>query len=220
MVSVAVITSAPAGATTLEAFNLNREGLKKFEKKSYFPAYQDFLKALTSDPLNPELHLNLARALEANEEFAKAEKIYQGALQLLAKDSSLRFEALFNLAGTQAKLKKIDEALATYQSALELNPDSIETKTNIELLWQGGGGGEGENQEQNPQNQGKSGGQGDQQKDKPQPQQKKQPKPFESQHLSSEDVKRILDEIKNQEQSIRANEYDKSSKDSPKAKDW
>ncbi len=44
----------------------------------------------------------------------------------------------------QAKAKKIDAALESYQAALELDPDSIEVKNNIELLWQGSGQGEGE----------------------------------------------------------------------------
>lgn len=217
------LVGVTARAATLDAFLKNREALKKYEQKAYFPSYQEFLKALQSDPMNPEIQLNLGRALEANQEFDKAQKAYRGALQLLPKDSNLRFEALFNLGNVQTKLKRIDEALATYQLALEMVPDSIEVKTNIELLWQNSQGGEGENQDkqqqQQQQNQ-KQGGKGDKPQEQPEQQQQKKPKPFDSQNLSQEDVKRILDEIKNQEQSIRANDYEKGAKDAPKAKDW
>ncbi len=210
--------SAVAQATSVQSYMRNREGLSEFEKESYFSAYKAFVKAIEEDPMNPELQLNLARTFEANEQYEQAEQSYRAALSLLPKDSKLRFEALFNWAGVLAKLSRIDEALAAYQQALEMDPDSIEVKTNIELLWQGGGGG-GDGESKNQQEQGEQEkGQGQSQ----QPQQeKKQKKPkFESQELSPQNVKRILDEIKNQEQNIRAQEYDKGAKDSPKAKDW
>lgn len=216
-----VCTSSQAGAATYDSYMRNRDGLKKFEAKSYFPAYQDFMKALEDDPLNPELHLNIARSLEANEEFGKAEQAYKSILRLLPADSPHKFEVLFNLAGVQAKGKKIDEALVSYQQALELSPESQEVKTNIELLWQGGGEGEGEGKEgQDPKDQ-KGKGQDDKEDQKSPPKKDKpQPKPFDSKELSPQDVKKILDEIKNQEQSIRAEENDKGAKQAQPEKDW
>lgn len=221
------ILSGPAHGTTFDSFSANREGLKKFEAKSYGPAYKEFLRALESDPLNPEVQMNLGRTFEANEEFDKAEKAYKGALQILPQNSPLRFEVLFNLGGVVAKLKRQDEALGFYQQALELNPQSIEVKTNIELMWQGGGGGgEGDQKDDKKDDKGENKDQKqdqkpDDQKDgeqKPQP--KPKPKPFESKDLSKEDVKRILDEIKNQEQNIRAQEYENGAKEAPVGKDW
>lgn len=212
-----------AGATTVDSYFLNRDGISKLKEKAYYPAFQDFTKALEDDPLNPELHLNLGLSFEMHEEFEKAEQSYKGALKLLPEKNSRRFEALFNLAGVQAKNKKIDEALQSYQAALDIDPDSKEVKTNIELLWQGGGGGgDGEGE---PKDQDKGEGKGrpkdpGQQPDQPQKQQKQQPKPFNSQNLTQQDVKKILDEIKNQEQGIRAQENDKSAKDAPRGKDW
>lgn len=222
LISVASAAAVPCGATTLNSYLLNSEGVKKFGQKSYYPAYQDFMKALEDDPLNPEVHLNIARTLEANEEYAKAEQAYKGVLRILPKDSTRRFEALFNLAGVQAKQKKIPEALESYQAALALDPDSIEVKTNIELLWQQGGGeGEGGQPDPNQQQNNKGRGQDQQQPQQPDQQQKKQqPKSFSSQELSPQDVKKILDEIKNQEQNIRAQEYDKGAKEMPRDKDW
>lgn len=215
-------SGAFAESSSLRTYILNREGLGQFNRKNYFSAYQKFTKGLEEEPLNPELQLNLARTFQENEEDEKAEKGYRAALQLLPPGSPRRFEALFNWAIVLAKLKRIDDALAAYQLALELYPDSLEVKTNIELLFQGGGGGgSGENQDQ------KQDQKGDQKKDQDPQQQpddnkdkQKKPKPFESQDLSKEDVKRILDEIKNQEQNIRAQEYEKGAREMPRAKDW
>lgn len=174
------------------------------------------MKALDDDPLNVGVHLNIARSLEAAEDFKKAEQAYKGVLAILPKDSPLRFEALFNLAGVQAKGKKIADALASYQEALEIKPDSLEVKTNIELMWQGQGEGEGDgDQEGEPKEDQK-----DSKGNNPQQQPKKQPKQFDSKELTPQDVKKILDEIKNQEQGIRAQENDKGVKEAPRDKDW
>jgi Ca-activated chloride channel family protein len=213
---------ATAQAATWKSFWHNREGVHQLERKAYFPAYQAFTKALADDPLNPNVQMNLGLTFEANEEYEKAEKAYRGVLHLAPEKSQMRFQALFNMAGALAKQEKIDEALGAYQAALEINPDSIEVKTNIELLWQGGqGNGKGKKQKKDDDKQGnnqqKRENQDPNQQDE---QQKKQPKPFNSQDLSKEDVKRILDEIKNQEQSIRAQEYEKNAKDAPRGKDW
>ncbi len=207
---------------TLDGYLYTRDGLNKFAAKNYRPAYQDFMSALEDDPLNPNTHLNIARALEANEEFEKAEKGYRGVLNILPKESPLRFQALFNLAGVLGKEKKIPEALEVYQRALEIDPDNIEVKNNIELLiQQGGGEGEGDSQSQKQDDKGKGGQDEQKNPQQKEPEQKKQqPKPFNSQELTPQDVKKILDEIKNQEQSIRAQENDKGAKEAPREKDW
>jgi len=231
---ILLLVSSGACATTLNSYWKNRQGIKKLEDKSYFNAYQSFTKALENDPLNPELHLNLALTFETNEELEKAEQGYKSALKLLPENSQRRFEALYNLGEVLGKEKKIDEALKYYQAALEMAPDSKEIKTNIELLWQGGGQGQGQDQNQNQDQKGQNKQQnagndgqdqkqkkpqdGDEQKD--QKEQKKQPKPFSSQELTAQDVKKILDEIKNQEQAIRAQEYEREVKDAPRGKDW
>jgi len=141
-----------------------------------------------------------------------------------------RFSVLFNLAGVLGKQQKIGEALEAYQECLGMAPESKEVKTNIELLWQGGGGGGGQDKKDDKDKDGKDkkdpkdGEQKDKQEqpDKPEDKkdQKKQPKPFESQELTPQDVKKILDEIKNQEQTIRAQEYERKGKEQGNSKDW
>jgi len=215
---IAALAAPAVQAATVNSFVRNREGISSFKRKNMYQAYQKFTKALEDDPLNPELQMNLARVFEENEQYDKAEQGYRAALKLLPADSSRRFEAQFNLAGVLAKQKRIDDALGAYQAALELDPDSLEVKTNIELLWQGGGGGQGDGkQDQNQDQKGndQQQGQGEQPKD-----QRNKPKPFDSQHLTQDDVKRILDEIKNQEQNIRAQDYEKGQRERAKNKDW
>jgi hypothetical protein len=82
----------------------------------------------------------------------------------------------------------------------------------------GGGGGDQKDKNQQPQ----QGGQNQNQNPDPnqQDQPEKKPKSFQSPDLSQDDVKRILDEIKNQEQNIRAQDYEKGAREMPRAKDW
>ncbi len=159
------------------------------------------------------------------------------------------FMARFNAGQLLGKAKKVDEALEFYQKALDILPSSIETKHNIELLTQsqqGGGQGEGENkddkkdqpqqgdQKKDDKGQGKDqdkkedpkdGKDKDENKKESKPQEKQQspkykPRPFAGKELDEGDVKKILGEIKQQEQRIRADFNRKEQKEQPRDKDW
>lgn len=224
--SMIVAMPALASASSLQAVLSNRQGIEDLKLKLSYPAYQKFLKALSNDPLNPRLHLNLGLALAAGEEWDKAAQSFASAAELAHSDKELQFDAYFDWALAATKKGDIDQALAAYQKALEVHPDSIEVKTNIELLWQGQGKGKGKSKDSKSgdKNKDKKDGQGDQNKNKNQSQQQQpqhqQPKPFQSKDLSRQEVRKILEEIKNQEQSIRAKEYDRKSKEPGDGKDW
>jgi Ca-activated chloride channel homolog len=227
---ILLLSSSFASATTLTAYLDNRAGLSHLGSKSYYQAYEDFLRALNSDPLNPDIQMNVGLSFEASEDYEKAEKAYMSAYELSKGDSAREFAALFNLAGARGRKSDIDGALQAYQKCLDINPESLEVKTNIELLWQQSGGkgkskdgkdGKGDKDDPNKDDKDKDKDDKDQKKDRPYEQPKKQqPKPFEGKDLSKEDVRKILDEIQNQEQSIRAKEQDRGAKERPRDKDW
>jgi tetratricopeptide (TPR) repeat protein len=233
LIAALAFISLSSHATTWQSFSHNTKGVSYLLRKEYYRAHKEFMSALEDDPLNLTVQMNLGLNYEANEEHEKAEKTYLSILPLLPENSEYSFPAHFNLGVIQGVQRKIPAALASYQKALEMKPDSKEVKTNIELLWQGGQG-EGDGKDQENQKDSKSGKQGrngkddkDQkdQKDQKQPnesdnKQKKKPRPFQSQELKQEDVKRIMDELKNQEQNIRAQEYQKGAKEPANSKDW
>lgn len=209
----------------------NQKGVEALKKENNQQAYQSFLEGLSHSPMDPTLKLNLGFTFYLNEEYAKALKESRSVAQQ-AKDSDGRFYGYFNAAKAAEKLKDIPLALSLYQKALAERPQSKEVKTNIELLFQGGEGeGEGEQQSENPENQDQkqpNEGSGEQEQKNPppegkgqQPEQKKQqPKPFQSQELTDDDVRKILEELKDQENRIRANEMQKGAKEAPRDKDW
>jgi tetratricopeptide (TPR) repeat protein len=231
-------TPSSAKAFELRGVVRNNDGVKKLEAGRRVEAYDRFTDALADVPFSSEVHYNLGNSFLDNKEVDKALSEYRQAIKLAPGESSrekdLRFKAHFNSAIALTEQKKIDEALAQYQQALELEPESVETKTNIELLIQSGqGGGEGDQSQQDKGDQKKDkqgqGGEGQEQKPQ-QPQQSQQqnqqpkakpsPRPFKSDEISQQDVGRILEELKRQEEQIRAKMQREGAKDAPRDKDW
>lgn len=203
--------------TPLNVIENNNDGVASLENEDPKQAYVLFLQALAEDPFNSLVRLNLGFVFEQGKEYQKAYQEYMSAYKY-AKTDEEKFAALFNAGNAMKEAKNYEVALKAYQDALALNPQSKEVKKNIELMWKGGGGGGGQNEKEQPQD-------GEQQQDSqsPQDQQEKpkpKPKEFEGKELSESDVKKILEELKNQEQQIRAKEYDKEPKSVPKDKDW
>lgn len=245
----------------LQSLYLNRKANQFFRTENYLAAFDTNVKALEFDPFAAEVHLNLGLFYESQKQSEKALPSYQNALKY-SKTDEMRFISLFNEAQMLGKDKKVDEALALYEKALEIEPSSKEVKTNIELLiqqqQQQQQGQDGENKEEKDpkENKDSKGGKGQDQKDKKDDKKdqkgneskdqkdkegqdqekdqkdkdkdnkkygqnpKPQPKPFKAEDLSEGDVKKILGEIKQQEQKIRSEYNRKEVKEQPRDKDW
>jgi len=237
LLSLLLIFSGSVLAQSPSSVFSNKKGVEELKKSNPSAAQEKFLQALSKNPFQAELHLNLGVTFEALGQMDKAQASYQTALKL-AKNDLVKFTAHFNLGALAQKAKKVDEALQSYQEALKINPTSEETKINIELLTQDQKGkGKGEGDQKDPKDKSDEGqGEGkdpkedqekkDQEKegekDKPKEYSKSKPQPqkFKSEELSQGDVNKILGEIKQQEQKIRAEFNKKESKDKPRDKDW
>jgi len=228
------------------AFNLPRPGVieknnhaaKSIEGDRPKEAFGDLTSALADDPFLPVLRMNMALSMERSDEKERALKEYLSILANPHLEDRLRFEVLFNAARLLGEEHKVPEALQLYQKALELEPESQEVKTNIELLLQEKqGGGQGKDQQQDKKNKPQdekdnkeSQNQQDQKQDekkqqgnqdqKQKPPQSQQPRPFKSQELTERDVKNILQELKRQEEKNRAKVLDGKTKDNPNGPDW
>lgn len=208
---------------------------RNLKAEKYEAARDEAILALKKEPFAPEHHLNLGLALEGLGQVQKAIGSYKMAEELAQEQNNpaLLFQARYNQGEILGKAKKINEALESYQKALEINPMSAETKINIELLLQqqqgGKGDGEGEdkNNQDNKDDKDNKGGEGKDQKKNKDPQDVKQskeykPNRFKAENLSEDDAKKILEELKRQEKNIHEN-FDKQNqmnKDAPNDKDW
>ena len=202
----------------------NNEAIEKLQvEEDVVAAYDRLISANAREPFSPEIHLNVGVVLMAQKNGEKAAKAFSQVLKM-TENPALLFSAHFNLGLVYSEGEDtVERALDHYQRALKYNPFSKETKTNIELLvqqqqQQGKGEGEGDQKEENED------GKGDKEKEEPKKykENKPQPKPFKSKKLSKQDVKKIFEELLQQEQKIREefNKDKKSPKDSVREKDW
>ncbi len=216
----------------------DRLGAKELQKGSVSDSQRSFLEALKINPFIGELHVNLGLTYQALKQGDAAIESYQSA-ERWARNKNVLFISRFDQGVLRGENKQVDLALDDYQRALEVRPDSKEVKTNIELLMQSQSGqGKGEskdqdkkgkegqdqkkNQDQKNQDQQKKDKQD--QQDQDQKKQYSQDKPYKPREfkgdLSEQDVKKILGELKQQEQKIRSQFYRGDAKEKPHGKDW
>jgi tetratricopeptide (TPR) repeat protein len=185
--------------------------------ENYSAGFQHISRALIYDSNSSEIQNALGVLFSKSEQWDKALAAFQMA-EKLASTPDEQFSARFNMGVVYQSQKKIDPALDAYLKALEIKPESKETKINIELLiqsMQGQGQGDGDKSKEDSE------GQSDPNQEPQRYQESKpQPKQFQSKELSEADMKRILDELRNQEQKIRTEYNKKEQKEQPREKNW
>jgi Ca-activated chloride channel family protein len=110
-----------------------RRGLELEKQGKLADAAKAYQEALVLEPDNVRIRYDLGRLLYQQQQFADAADHFQ--LGLLSKQKTVRAHALYNLANTQFKQGKLDEAIATYSLALMQDPSDLEAKQNLELCW-------------------------------------------------------------------------------------
>ena len=229
------------------------------QKYKYYLKQKDYEKAQTAELISKEnlqdhfeLDSNLGvvfNLLSKNEEsqksFDEALKVIPQQFKTEDEKNKALFQIYFNRGVFFQSQSKVDQALIDYQAALDRDPTSVETKTNIELLIQkqkedqqkqGKDGKDGKDGEsgQNEKPQEKEGDKEDEKKQQEKQKEKEgkerkqntkyQPRPFKGDQLSEGDVKKILGELSQQDKKIRA-QFDKKEKqesgiEGKNDKDW
>ncbi len=204
----------------------NNSAVNSYNQEKLVESKTELEKLAVNNPKEASLHFNLGVVNEESKDLEKAISEYQASIRV-AEDEEVRFKANFNLARLYGEKKDTINALKHYQAALDIKPDSEEVKTNIELLFQNqGGGGDDSNEQQQSNQPDEQNQEGQQQAQQPQNQNQGQgkkpqaPQQFKSQDLSQQDVRRILEELKRQEEQIRAKMNNQRSKETPVDKDW
>lgn len=243
--SVAAVAqvSAPVKATdklpwpSLSSLYYDYKARSAMKNKNPEIALEYELKILEQEPLSIQTHSNLGIIFDALQKKDESGQSFDLALNLLEryKDQLYPgdvFQIYYNLGLRYHHAKETEKALEFYQKALEINPASMETKHNIELLiqQQQGGGGDGKSDKKDQQgkgdkNQDPKEGEDEEQKKKDQENDRQQtskykPRPFKGEQLSEADVKKILGELSQQDKKIRANYNKKDRKEDKNAKDW
>ncbi|MFZ0392165.1 MAG: tetratricopeptide repeat protein, partial [Calditrichia bacterium] len=107
-----------------------KKGLKAWENRQWDQALSHFQDALLDDPANPLAHYNLAEAQYKKQRYEEALESYQKSLS--TADPLLKEKAYYNMGNSYYQLNKYQESIDSYIKALELDPDDLEAKHNLE----------------------------------------------------------------------------------------
>ena len=232
-----------------------REGNRQYKKQNYDQAEVAYRRALERDSTDARGQYNLGNALYRQKKYEEANRHYEQAFVSPKAGDKERAKTLHNRGNSLLKAgmdsqdqQMLQQALASYQEALKLDPKNEDTRYNLALARhllqqaqqnqqnQGGGNDKNQdkdkqNQQQNQQNQGdqqqkdnQQNQQGNQQQDQNQQKQDQQ-KSKEQQareDMKKRDAERMLEAMKNNErQTLR----ERDRKDIPVGgkktdKDW
>ena len=189
----------------------NEEGNALFEKGEYEAALRRYLEAQQEARSRPELHFNAGDALYKQGKYAEALQEMGRATEGTHPDMSAA--AHYNLGNALFRQEKFQEAVGAYKKSLELKPDDIDAKINLELALekldqdrQDKNQDQQNNQDNQDQNQddqeqqdqqGQNQQDGQDQRDQQNQQQGQQPDPRE---MTPEEATRILNAMKAREE--------------------
>ena len=210
------------------------EGLQNLKHKDYTKAEENFLKVLSQSAQNFPARLNLALTKFLQKDFESALKEYD-RVGKESPHSLERFHSFFNSGFIGSQKEDKDRALDFYQKALDEKPDSLEVKTNIELMFQKelsqdskdqSSKGQRDSKDSSKSKEGESQSsinegleKGDEIKSSDSKNQQDLSQEGKAAELSSEQIQFILKEIEGKEQELKMRLY-KQPKDNQQRKKW
>jgi tetratricopeptide (TPR) repeat protein len=238
------------GLKAQNAPKLLREGNKLYVQEKFQEAFDKYKQSLEIDPVNQKTIYNQGNSLYKQEKWEEASQSFELSSQMM-EDSKHKASAFHNLGNAYFKQEQYKKSVEAYTNALKLNPGDMDTKYNLmlakkKLAEQQGNEGENQNnqdqnqdknqdknqnqEQENKDNQDKKEDEGDNKKDNQSGQNKDEKEKGEEQKptpqpskLSKEEVERILESLKNEENKVQQKliykEDDKSEKIKTE-KDW
>jgi Ca-activated chloride channel family protein len=215
--------------------SLNEKGNKEFAEGNYKEALEYYHRAGIERPETPEIYYNHANALVETGSFEEAAEKYGKALT--TDDISLQAGIYYNSGNGYFLQEDYVKAIEAYQQTLELNPDDLDAKYNLELARnrlkeqmerkpqeqnRQGQQQQQQNQQSNQQDQKQQQPKENQQQDqeqqqKQQQQQQQQPNPDE---MSKEDALRILRALEEADEENQKNRQKVKIEGTYRGKDW
>ena len=121
---IAVASSANARAM---------EGMELYKKQMFDKASQKFLEASENKPNDLKIYYNLGNSHYKQGKFGKALQNYSRSLDQKSH-SAVKQKSAYNLGNTLFRMDKLGESVSAYKKALELDPDDMDAKFNLEFV--------------------------------------------------------------------------------------
>jgi len=106
-------------------------GNELYYQEKYDDASNKYQDALIDEPESPEIQFNIAGSGYKLKKYDEALKGYEKLLSV--PDAVFQSKVHYNIGNTLFRSGKIAESILAYKRALELNPDDIDAKFNLEF---------------------------------------------------------------------------------------
>ncbi|MDX9858671.1 MAG: tetratricopeptide repeat protein [candidate division Zixibacteria bacterium] len=224
--AAAVAASSPAFAR--KPVEPVRKGNEAFVNKDYRTALEQYSIAETELPESPELDYNIGNVQYQQGDYQAALERYDKAIK--TDDVLQQARAHYNSGNAHFKAQDYPKAIESYKKALEVAPDDMDAKFNLELArrllkeqtqpeQQQQNEQQQQQQQQEKQQQQQPQPQQDQQ-DKQQDEQQQQPEQAQDKPMSKEDAERILNALEDDEQDVQKKVRRNVKASSYLGKDW
>ena len=213
-----VLPMVAALSTAAQSDNtLIRSGNRYYKKKQLDKSLQQYQAAVKKTPDNPAANYNLGNAQFRKNNFDEAAKSYDASVSHSSSDKEMQEKGLYNKGVAMAKLKKLQESIDAWKSALKLDASDSDARDNLEKALME----LKKQQQQQQQNQKKDQkDKKDEKKNQDQQQQPQQPKPQPS-RLNKQQVEQLLKALQQKENDLQ-NKLNQSKIKAPNQpdKDW
>lgn len=181
-----------------------REGNDLFDKQDFEKAEVEYRKAADKKADSFEAAFNMADALYKQKKYDEALKQFS-ALAEKEKDKKRLGEIYHNIGNTLLSMEKTDESIEAYKESLRNNPNSEQTKYNLEFARH-------QKQQQQQQNQDKNQDKQEQNQDQQQNQDKNQQNKDQNQEQNKDQQNQEQNQQQNKDQQQNQDQQNKDGK--------
>jgi len=208
-------------------------GNRAYLEGDYQTALDYYHQAEVERPETPELDYNIGTTLSREQKYEEAvDKLQKSLLTDVVENETA---AHYNLGNVYYKMGDYQNAIMSYQRSLELNPDDIDAKYNLELarkMLKEQMKPEQQDQQEQQQQQQQEQQEQQQQEQQPQPQdeqdeqqeqqqqQQQQPDQLNEDEMSKEDAERILNALKDDEKDLQEEQKRFKASGNYQGNDW
>lgn len=217
--------------------NMVDRGNEAFKEGNYKEALEYYHQAEVERPETPELYYNIGGALYKEQKYEEA----VDKLQKSFATDNVEHETSghYNLGNVYYRMGDYQQAILSYRKSLELNPNDIDAKYNLELArkmlkeqMKPESQQDQQQQQQQKEQQDKDQEQKENQQDQQQPQpqedqqqqdqrdKEKQPQEMDENEMSKEDAERILNALKDDERELQKKQRRFRAKGNYQGNDW
>ena len=108
------------------------KGNKEYKNEEHEKALEHYRSAQMMDPNEPIVNFDMGNALYRTEKYEEADNEYIKASG--AEDPNIAIRSLYNLGNSSYRQGNSDEAIEYYKKVLDMDPNEINAKYNIEYI--------------------------------------------------------------------------------------